>query len=237
MPHYVMPFFGCEGTNDRSFLLPIIQRTFEAVAAECEVEVVVYEQDPETVVLFSGNGLSFEASVKRAAAEAENYGDGRTVLCIHKDGDSRTGKAARTSFQTAFAAITQDAELGSEVGFAALADTDPPTCHKLVALMPMLEMEAWLMADKQALVQALRTKLTLEDLDLHHPAESYGDPKAAIEQALRLAHAHGAPRMSRADLLAELGALLSPQQLAALPSYRTFRDDVRHAFRQLGYLR
>lgn len=236
MPHYVLPFFSCEGQDDVDFLLPVVQRTFEEVAAECAVDVVVYEQDPDAVLRYEGNGLSFAESVQQAALAAEAYGDSRAVLCMHRDADAKKDNERRTQVAAAFAAVTQEAALGSSVAFAAVPDTDPPVCYKLVAVMPVYEMEAWVMADKDALVAVMQTKLPLPVLGLDHAPESYGDPKQTLTDALAVARKHGAPRMTRTDLYEQLGQSLTPTQLAALPSYRKFREAVRDAFRQLGYL-
>ena len=236
MPHPpVLPFLACEGPTDRDFLLPIILRTFEEIAAAIPVEVI--PQDPETVRLFSGNGRSFEQSVRQAAAEAERYGNGCVVLCVPKDADSATGRQAHQTLWAAFAAVTQPADAGPMAGFAAVAGTDPPVCHKLVALVPVHEMEAWVMADKPALLAAMQTTLPLPALGLDHAPESYSNPKQALTDALAVARKHGAPPVTRTDLYQQLGQSLTPAQLAAVPSYRAFREAVRAAFRQLGYLR
>ena len=48
--------------------------------------------------------------------------------------------------------------------FAAIAGSHPPTCPRLVALIPVHKTEAWLLADKDLLRTVMNTALPLPDL-------------------------------------------------------------------------
>ena len=238
MPHFVYPLLGCEGTTDRSFLLPIIRRTFRQIEAECEnLELQVYEQDESEVELLSGTKRTLYQFVQDAAARGA-YAGSRAVLCIHADADAADDATRRDQLTAAFAGVVQQTAAKSADAFTAVVGSEPPVCHRLVALVPVYKTEAWLLADKELLRAELNTTLTVGELGLDYPPEARSSVKADVEEALRRAHQQtGGRPIKRSELYAALGPLIPLDKLADLPSYRKFRDAVRDAFRQLGYLR
>lgn len=238
MPHLVYPLLGCEGTTDRRFLLPILLRTFRRIEDECEnLELQVYEQAESDVELLAGTGRTLPRFVRDAAARGA-YAGSRAVLCIHADADAADDRVRRDQLKAAFAGVVQQTATESADAFTAVVGSDPPVCHRLVALVPVYKIEAWLLADKDLLRAVLNTKLTVAELGLDYPPEARSSVKADVEEALRRANQHAGGRpMKRSELYAALGLQIPLDKLATLPSYRKFREAVRAAFRQLGYLR
>ncbi len=238
MPHFVYPLLGCEGTTDRSFLLPIISRTFRQIEEECEgLELQVYEQDEADVELLSGTKRTLHQFVQDAAARGA-YAGSRAVLCIHADADAPEDALRREQVKAAFADVMHQTATKSAGAFTANVGSDPPICHRLVALIPVHKVEAWLLADKDLLRTVMGTTLTVPELGLDYLPEARSSVKADLEEALRRAYqARGGRAMKRSELYAALGPLIPLDKLVVLDSYRKFREAVRAAFRQLGYLR
>lgn len=211
--------FYAEGPTDNRFLLSIIRRTFEAVALECESEIEVYEPQPVTAA-----ADTFAATVVAVARVAA--AQGALVLCVHADADARDDEHVRTHKVSPALAALQNAAL--------------PGSPALVALIPVRMSEAWMLADKTLLKDEIGTSLSDAALGLHRAPEAYADPKAVIEESIRLAH-EDRPRRHRqqltiGEIYLPLGQKIALARLAALPSYQRFRADVRQAFRQLNYL-
>ena len=98
-----------------------------------------------------------------------------------------------------------------------------------------------MMADKEL----LKTKIAAQgkrdaDLGLERAPEAYADPKQAIVDAIRIAQAEKTKRrrneLTINDLYDEMGQSIPLQRLRELPSFRHFEENVRSAFRSLGYI-
>jgi hypothetical protein len=211
--------FYTEGTTDDRFLQSIIKRTFDSVALECASDIEVYE--PEIVAAAAAT-FSEALVVASQAAAAQ----GALVLCIHTDADARSDQSVFTrKLIPAFAAVQQ---------------AQPAGCTNLVAIVPVRMSEAWILADTVLLKKEIGTESTDQELGLHRAPEAYADPKAAIEEAIRLAFEHRTRRhrhqISLTDLYLPLGQKIGLEKLAKLPSYQKFRAGVQTAFQQLNYL-
>nr|MDT0663059.1 DUF4276 family protein [Micromonospora sp. DSM 115978] len=104
--------------------------------------------------------------------------------------------------------------------------------EQLVAVVPVRETEAWLLADGQALRDALGVRWS--DADMGLPAsprevERVVDPKKLLNDVTG--------RVSRTvtDHFGQLGELVSLQRLDSVPAYRRWWDDTRNALESLGY--
>ncbi|MGI4875735.1 MAG: hypothetical protein ACRYFX_31650 [Janthinobacterium lividum] len=211
--------FYAEGTSDYRFLYSIIQRTFEDVAMECKSEIEVH---PLEILTTTVSGFTDEAIAVSRQAEAQ----GILVVCLHADADARTDVATF--------------ERKINPALTAVRAAEPAGCTTLVAVVPVQMMEAWILADKELLKDALGTTSSDHDLGLERAPEAYADPKEAIEEAIRRAFEHRPHRhrkqVTLGGLYQPLGQKIALSRLAALPSYQKFREGVRQAFRQLNYL-
>ncbi|MEO3745461.1 DUF4276 family protein [Plantactinospora sp. B5E13] len=104
--------------------------------------------------------------------------------------------------------------------------------ERLVAVVPIRETEAWLLADGVALRTALGVRWSDAEMGLPaHPkdVERIDDPKRILNGVLR--------RVSRSidDHYGQLGELVSLDRLQLVPAYRRWWSDTRKALTELGY--
>lgn len=212
--------FGTEGSTDERFLRSVIQRSVEEIAFECNGQIEIFP-----VHYIAHPQGDFVQIVTSYALEAEKAGV--MVLCIHVDADAPTDKQSRKNkIVPAFAAVQNI--------------RDCLVCKNLVAIIPVQMMEAWMLSDKKLLQSELGTEKSFEGLGLNKDPEAYSDPKKTIEDAIRIAR-QGMTKRRRQDLtIGELyqpiGQKISLVELEKLPSYQSFKEEIRGAFRKLNYL-
>lgn len=211
-----------EGSTDKRFLKEIIEKIFVETAFLCEAEVViegVFNEESSK----GGFAEMVLAASKKAALKGIN------VLCVHADADSANDQQVmRYKFGPFF-------QLAEETNSDSL-------CKAHVPLVPVTMTEAWMLADKSLLRSQMgATNLSLNDLGLHRPPESYANPKEAISEALRLCQSSKSRRYRREltidDLYGEMGQLTPLEKLRNLNSFQKFEESVKSAYRQLGLLR
>ena len=142
MPNIILTGFTGEGETDRRFLLPVIRRTLRSLLLESPQEIEVYEPN----WLGMGKGIGIVERVQQA------HLNGLTIFVVHADADAADGDQALN--ERIKPAISTVRKLG--------IDNLP-----IVPLIPVQETEAWLLADRETLKKALKTKLNDQELDLH----------------------------------------------------------------------
>lgn len=212
--------FATEGTTDVRFLESIIQRTFEEVAVECKGDIQVMPiQSLEKVT-----GESFVEMVLEYAKRSIEHGV--MVLCIHTDADGSDDRKAFTYKITP--------------AFESVQHTIADICKILVAIVPVQMTEAWMLADPDLLKHEIGTSKDTSELGLDRAPEAFSNPKAAIEEAIRIARANFPARrrhkLTIAELYQPLGQKIQLKTLERLTAYQKFKEAVREAYRQLHYL-
>ena len=215
--------FTTEGTTDVRFLEKIIERSFEEIAYECQgdVEPVVWPLE------IKKTDLSFsEYALKAAQQGVEEIG--MMILCIHSDADDTTNQNVLDN------KIAPARDLIN-------AQRDSSTCKTLVPVIPVQMMEAWMLADKDLLKNEIGTTKTDNELGINRSPESITDPKAVIEEAIRIARQEITRRRRKelriSDLYLPVGQKVSIDKLKELPSYRRFQEDIRQAYRELHLMK
>ena len=215
--------FTTEGSTDVRFLRKIIERSFEEIAYECQgdVEPVVWPLDVKKT------DLSFsEYALKAAQQGVEEIG--MMILCIHSDADDATNQNVLDN------KIAPARELIN-------AQSDDTTCKILVPAIPVQMMESWMLADKDLLKNEIGTTKTDNELGINRSPESITDPKAVIEEAIRIARQEITRRRRKelriSDLYLPVGQKVSIDKLKGLPSYRRFQEDIRQAYRELHLMK
>lgn len=211
--------FTTEGTTDVRFLEKIIERSFEEIAYECQgdVEPVVWP------LVVAKKNLSFREYTLKAAQQGVDE-IGMMVLCIHSDADDVTN---------------QNVLVNKIVPARDLINTqdDNSTCKILVPVIPVRMMEAWMLADTDLLKKEIGTSKTDNELKINKSPETIADPKATIEEAIRIARLEKTKRKRKelkiGDLYLPIGQKVSIDKLAKLQSYKQFQDDIRQAYREL----
>lgn len=210
-----------EGTTDDRFLDSIVERTLKKIALEeCSGEIDIY------FYILEKNKGSFKEQVLEVSKQGiENFG--MTMLFVHVDADNATSDNV---YKTRIEPVKE-----------ALGEQDESEyCKVLVALVPVQEMEAWMLADKELLKSEIVTDKSDNELKINRSPESIANPKEVIEDAIRIARAGITKRRRRevsiSDLYRPVGQHLALEKLEKLNSYQDFKNNVREAFKELGYL-
>lgn len=197
----------CEGSSDR-FLLPHLEALcVRAGAAEALGDA------PDLGLLPDPPGKAIE---EQAAAALRQAGDVH-LLFAHQDADRRDPEEVRRHI---------DARLGEIAG-----------CPPHVCVVPVQELEAWLLIDEQAIrAVAGRPRGTLPlDLPEHAKIESTPNPKEVLRAALAAAsEATGARRRRVRDAFGEHRAMLFQRldidgPIQSLPAWKCLVRDVQRA--------
>ncbi len=212
-----------EGTTDIRFLHSIVKRTFDSVAFdECR-------GDFENVVVpisINKAGLGFVEQVVEASRKGISE-NGIMILCVHSDADDENDIRVYTNkIRPAQIEISSKNEI--------------EYCKVLTFVVPVQMIEAWMLADKDLLKREIGTDKTDNDLKINKRPEQIADPKQIIEQAIRIARQNLTQRrrndLTISELYLPIGQKIAIRKLDALMSYQNFKENVREAFRQLGYM-
>ncbi|MFC5953621.1 DUF4276 family protein [Streptomyces pratens] len=109
----------------------------------------------------------------------------------------------------------------------AIRDRFPDDAHRIVALVPVRETEAWMLADPAALKEAAPTRDAAWEVP--HDVEKAADPKAVLKAAL------GGRRDAERDF-GRLGQTVALDALRKVPAYRAWTAELRRAMERLHFL-
>ncbi|MEV7861753.1 DUF4276 family protein [Streptomyces hirsutus] len=109
----------------------------------------------------------------------------------------------------------------------AIRDRFPDDAHRIVALVPVRETEAWMLADPAALKEAAPARDTAWEVP--HDVEKAADPKAVLRTAL------GGRRDAERDF-GRLGQAVALESLRKVPAYRAWTAELRRAMEGLRFL-
>lgn len=210
-----------EGRTDERFLPVIAQRTAEDILARqgrATVDVL------EPISLNRDIDRQFRRRVERIV-EAARRAFGYHALIIHADADHPAAEQA----------LEERIQPGIEA-----AQSRDSVCHELIPLVPVQKVEAWMLADAEALRQVVGTSVDANVLGLParpHQVESEPDPKWRLQQAVQVALANR-PRRRRQLNIGELYEPLARRirlvQSRGVPAYRQFVNDLTGALVELG---
>ncbi len=211
-----------EGSSDISFLESIVERTITDVAFDCTGQIDIEVKE----IRINKSGLNFNDQVLTAS----EYGlqeFGITLLCVHADADSKT---LHDTYLHKI--IPSSQELQKQNG--------EKYCKVLVPIIPIQEMEAWMLADRELLKGEINTRKSDNELGINRDPESYSHPKEVIENAIRIAREGIVKRRRNAvtisDLYLPIGQNIEIEKLERLPSYQDFKRNIVTAFQELNFL-
>lgn len=210
-----------EGTTDIRFFESIVRRTFQEIALqECRPDIDIEIRRLNT----KKTGLSFTEYVKQASYDGvKDFG--MMVLAIHADADKETYDGRK--------------KYNIDPAQEELDKQGDDYCKILTPVIPVRMMEAWMLADKELLKSEIGTTKSDNDLKINRDPETIADPKAVIEEAIRIAQSDLPKRRQRltiSDLYAIIGDKISINKLLSLDSYQKFQDEVRATYRTLNYM-
>ena len=210
-----------EGTTDIRFFESIVRRTFQEIALrECRPDIDIDIRRLNT----KKTGRSFIEYVKQASYDGvKDFG--MMVLAIHADADRETYDGRR--------------RYNIDPAQEELDKQGDDYCKILAPVIPVRMMEAWMLADKELLKSEIGTTKSDNDLRINRDPESIADPKAVIEEAIRIAQSDLPKRRQRltiSDLYAIIGDKIGLDRLSLLKSYLRFQEEVRNTYRTLNYM-
>lgn len=203
-----------EGPTDRRFLEPLLFRAVERhirQAGHYRVEIIERMHDLSKIV--PDGSSSYTDRAVAALSGASQYVD---LAFVHTDGGRQVG-AARKERVAPFVRGCTEVEV--------------------VGVLPVYEMEAWAIADGDALRTALGVNLSDVDLGVPTDPESILDPKATLDNIARVPRRNRRKPIGGARHLAILGEHASLDCMDRLESFRTFDQSLQEALSNLGVIR
>lgn len=205
-----------EGKTDELFLPLIIERTAQQILntrRRFDVDVL-----PPIV-------LNDQIEVKPRSyweriVEAARFAFGYDALIIHRDADRSTrSKALQQYFHPACGHIQKARNNGQQV------------CDKHMPIIPVREMEAWMLTDPNALKEVLHTRIDIVGLPEHaSEVERIPDPKQRLNQIVK----HINSKANLEDLYEPLARQISLERLGQVPAYQEFVKDMTTTLITLG---
>ncbi len=211
-----------EGATDYRFLSPLLARLCEDVCLNRAGQPV----DISAVLALDDKpDMRNAPRAERIAKAARQAAGSWNVLFVHSDGEGDPESAVRERIAPALARL-RDAGMPHAEG---------------VAVVPVRETEAWLLADGDVLRTVFG--VMLDDAAFGLPAsgaavESIADPKQRLEQAFAATRPSG--RRARTGAAASFNAIgeqVSLECLRAVPSFRTLESELIGALERLHFLR
>ncbi len=208
-----------EGRTDERFLPIIIQRTSEKLLIQHD-RSNIEANEPEIIRVRNSDRYNSKAERIFAAAHVAY---GYHALVIHSDADDLTYQQA---YQERFGP-------GKE-----LLKDQKRACRDLIPIIPVRMVEAWMLADSEALQKALSIKKNFNFLKRSRQVESYTDPKDVLDQVIRAAYPDYPKLWSklRGKLYAELAPLIRLELLYQVPAYREFVRELAKTFKFLNLI-
>jgi len=209
-----------EGNSDKSFLPGIIVKTADHLIRSYATQF----RDVLPVEIIEVAKQEHGQDILEAAKKAS----GRDVLVVHKDADKCTyDERKKQSF---------------DPGKTLVLNENKEVCKNLIPIIPVREIEAWMIADPQILLELLETKERIQNLALpKRPVlvEAVSDPKAILNTVIQKAE-HKRRRKFRKEDLKKLYELLGQdirlEKLDQVPAYKRFVKDLAEILAVLGVI-
>lgn len=213
-----------EGRTDERFLPVILQRTLVDLLGHRSNRVV----DVWLPMLVKPDQKSSRAEDILAVARKAT---GSHLLFVHADADHLTWTKALSERVLPGISLVQERLTAGEA-----------VCRDLVPVIPVQMVEAWMLADPEALRATVGTVLSPDELGIPmqaHEIEGEARPKERLAAIMRAAYAQR-PRRRRSvnigDLYQPLADQVSLERLNRLPAYRQLVGDLTTALTSLGFI-
>ncbi len=210
-----------EGTTDYRFLVPIVEKALTEIVFDCRGQI-----DIDVRVIECDRGSNFIDFVSNASRIGhQEYGI--TILIIHTDADNDSSESAyndKINPALSFLRNKHDATL----------------CKNIVALVPIYETEAWMLANKTMLIKQIGTNKTEIELNINGHPERITNPKERIEEAIRIGRLEMPKKLRKSlqisELYSFLGQSIQIEDLKVYNSYKDFENNVRRVLIDLNFL-
>jgi hypothetical protein len=151
--------------------------------------------------------------------------NGYDVLVVHKDADHRTYEETKTQC--------------IEPGRILIQRSHKEVCKNLVPVIPVREVEAWMIADGEVLRDLLEIKERLQNLPLPKRAarvEHDSDPKNTLNKVIAKAESERRRKIERKEFYESLALEVRLDRLDQVPAYGNFLDELSKAFREISII-
>jgi hypothetical protein len=154
------------------------------------------------------------------------------ILVTHFDGGNSSKKVLKEHFEPA-----RDRDLIEKE-----KARNEDVCQHVLPSIPIREIEAWMLADSQALRTALNTRLNDQDLNLPKSpksVENITDPKWELKEILKRVNVKRSANQAIAlsELYNSLGKTIGLEKLEQVPAYQNFVEDLTKALQETGFIR
>lgn len=211
-----------EGSTDIRFLEPIVEKTFLQIA---ELQSCVDIEITVQPIIIDKKGKKFIDQVQEALTVGfDQYGI--SILCVQADADD---KKLEPTYKNK---INKALDLVSNIEIK---------CKNIVAVVPIQETEAWMLADKELLKTQIGTNMSDAELGIHREPEKIANPKEVIESAIRIARID-LPKKCRHklridELYAMMGQSIKLSKLDNLSSFQDFKQNIILTYKQMGIIK
>jgi hypothetical protein len=225
--HYLQLALLAEGSSDHRFLPRILHKlTIDLCSARATRPIEVADEVFDLTALRISAGTKMEDRAERTRKILLDAARSFNILFIHADGGGDP-QAVRASQFEPWADWTK----GQDV----LQESRP------VAVIPIREMEAWSLADGDALRIAFGTVLSDEELGLpvrSRDVETISDPKKALEAVhTRVIGRRRRKKERTTTFLSAIGERIRLDRLRQIPAFEVLERDLQEALQDLGYFR
>jgi len=210
-----------EGITDYRFLEPIVEKALVDIAFNCKGQI-----DIDVKVIICDKGDSFADYVLNASKiGCQEFGI--TMLIVHADADNlSSNNVYEHKINPTRILLDQQSN-----------DTH---CKNLVALIPIRETEAWMLADKAVFIKSIGTKKNEHELNIIGKPETFNNPKERIEEAIRIGRADMPKKLRNnlkiSELYSYLGQAIQIENLKTFQSYIDFENNIKQELIKLNLL-
>lgn len=215
-----MPYLGlalfAEGPSDHRFLRPLLARVCQDLCLRHAINIV---EIGDVLELHSPHDLRDDAREYRISGAASSAASAWHILFIHTDGGGDVGAAFSERVEPAVARLATT--LTDRRGY--------------VAVVPVRETEAWMLADPDGLQRAFgfsRWGGTVEPIARAADVETLPDPKQTLKAMF-----HSIRQSGTVGTFYELvGEYVSLDRLRQVPAYQVFEFDLNRALEELRFV-
>lgn len=217
--HVLMLGLYAEGRTDERFLPIIIQRATEHILMQYD-RPNIEANEPEIIKINKDrHHMSKAECIRSAARKARGY----HALIVHSDADDLTYQQA---YNERF-----------KPGYDQIQTSEEYLCKDLIPLIPVRMVEAWMLADPEALQKTLDTHVNFDYLKAKNVG-SYTNPKDTIDWLIR-ANYPGYPKLwtrIKGELYAKLAPVIKLESLQQVPAYKRFEIELSRTLKSLNLI-
>ena len=208
-----------EGPTDDRFLGPLLHRLCQQLCHEHATQLIDISNVLSLIDAGPDREKPREERIEHAALSARGAWN---ILFVHGDGAADPVRAIQNCVAPGLLKVHENPLFQGSAG---------------VAVVPVRETEAWVLADGDALRAVFGTRLT--DAELGIPSnpprvEKLTDPKSVLENAFKATNpSKRRARAGAAALMDALGDRVAIEKLRLVPSFQKLDLELLHALRQI----